>query len=235
MKLSSIFVYVLTILWLILGGYYIYHTWPAVMELQPNEIGDSLAGFFAPLAFFWLVAGYIQQGKELQQNTEALRLQHEELKNSVEQQKIIASSAKAEMALLSEDYSAQRKKELVAAQPKFELAYLFDRGSEIGGRKKCYKIKLLNIGHAVTDLKLYHVREKGLLQVSDDLLLAQFQVFETGKNWEREFDKPISETEFTILATYNDGLRNRESTSFYIEPHDDKWRVVIDDSLNCTS
>ena len=52
-----------------------------------NEFGDFIAGAFAPLAFFWLVRGYYQQGKELQQNTEALNLQAQELQNSVQEQK----------------------------------------------------------------------------------------------------------------------------------------------------
>ncbi|XZT18409.1 hypothetical protein ACT4Z3_07375 [Acinetobacter baumannii] len=47
--------------------------------LKPNEWGDFLAGFFAPLVFMWLIYGYHQQGKEL-------NLQLEEVKNSVEQQ-----------------------------------------------------------------------------------------------------------------------------------------------------
>ncbi|MBV6597516.1 hypothetical protein JL991_17805, partial [Acinetobacter baumannii] len=47
--------------------------------LRPNEWGDFLAGFFAPLVFMWLIYGYHQQGKELS-------LQLEEVKNSVIQQ-----------------------------------------------------------------------------------------------------------------------------------------------------
>ncbi|WP_252150813.1 hypothetical protein [Acinetobacter lactucae] len=47
--------------------------------LRPNEWGDFLAGFFAPLVFMWLIYGYHQQGKELS-------LQLEEVKNSVKQQ-----------------------------------------------------------------------------------------------------------------------------------------------------
>ena len=54
--------------------------------IEPNELGDSLAGFFAPLAFLWLFFGYYQQGQELKQNTEALRLQSEELSNLVREQ-----------------------------------------------------------------------------------------------------------------------------------------------------
>ena len=48
-----------------------------------NEVGDFLAGVFAPLAFFWLVRGYYQQGEELRQNTQALKMQSDELANSV--------------------------------------------------------------------------------------------------------------------------------------------------------
>ncbi|WP_180175084.1 hypothetical protein [Acinetobacter sp. YH01022] len=76
-----------------------------------NEIGDFLAGVFAPLAFFWLVRGFYQQGKGLEQNsislklqadelqasTEALQLQVQEMKASVEQQKIMAEFQRLEI------------------------------------------------------------------------------------------------------------------------------------------
>lgn len=58
-----------------------------------NELGDFLAGAFGPVAFLWLVIGYFQQQKELRLNTEALTLQHEELKKSVEQQQKMAFEA----------------------------------------------------------------------------------------------------------------------------------------------
>lgn len=57
-----------------------------LQELGLNEIGDFLAGVFGPIAFLWLVLGYFQQGRELRISSDALRLQAEELKNSVEQQ-----------------------------------------------------------------------------------------------------------------------------------------------------
>ncbi len=53
-------------------------------SLGLNEIGDALAGAFAPLGFFWLVAGFYQQGKGLEQNSEALKLQARELKASTD-------------------------------------------------------------------------------------------------------------------------------------------------------
>nr|WP_010591225.1 hypothetical protein [Acinetobacter bereziniae] len=50
--------------------------------LSSNELGDFLAGSFAPLAFLFLYLGYKQQGIELKQNTKALIMQAEELKIS---------------------------------------------------------------------------------------------------------------------------------------------------------
>jgi hypothetical protein len=47
-----------------------------------NEFGDFVAGAFAPLAFFWLVRGFYQQGKGLKQNSEALNIQAQELQKS---------------------------------------------------------------------------------------------------------------------------------------------------------
>ncbi|EPH3360819.1 hypothetical protein PCE38_002743 [Citrobacter freundii] len=48
-----------------------------------SDWGDFLSGLCSPVAFIWLIIGYYQQQSELQQNTEALRLQAGELKNSV--------------------------------------------------------------------------------------------------------------------------------------------------------
>lgn len=66
-----------------------------------NSLGDFLAGIFAPVAFFWLILGYIQQGRQLEQNTKALeqqeralQLQIDEMKESVKQQKELAEIQK---------------------------------------------------------------------------------------------------------------------------------------------
>lgn len=64
------------------------------LEMELNNRGDYLAGIFAPLAFLWLVIGYLQnnrsiriQSNELRNSVEALNLQSRELRNSVEEQK----------------------------------------------------------------------------------------------------------------------------------------------------
>lgn len=63
-----------------------------LVNLDLNEIGDFAAGVFGPIAFLWLILGYLQQGKELKASTEALKLQAQELNNSVSQQSLMVAS-----------------------------------------------------------------------------------------------------------------------------------------------
>ncbi|WP_369012467.1 hypothetical protein [Acinetobacter baumannii] len=72
--------------------------------LPSNELGDFLAGAFAPLAFLFLILGYKQnsesiriQNEELKASTEALKLQVAEMKESVDQQKIMAQLQQREL------------------------------------------------------------------------------------------------------------------------------------------
>ena len=49
-----------------------------------NEWGDFLAGASSPVAFLWLVFGYMQQGEELRENTQALAQQKQEYSKSTQ-------------------------------------------------------------------------------------------------------------------------------------------------------
>lgn len=64
---------VVTVLYVVALGIYAYVERGLVLAMAPNELGDALAGAASPLAFLWLVLGYLQQGDELRQNTHALR------------------------------------------------------------------------------------------------------------------------------------------------------------------
>lgn len=55
--------------------------------LQLNEIGDSLAGFAAPLAFFWFLVAVFLQKEELENSREELRLSREAAEEQVRNQK----------------------------------------------------------------------------------------------------------------------------------------------------
>ena len=56
---------VITIIWIIVWMVIIAFSDKKFNKLELNEIGDFMAGVFAPLALLWVVLGYFQQGKEL--------------------------------------------------------------------------------------------------------------------------------------------------------------------------
>ena len=58
-----------------------------IRSLQPNHMGDFLAGVFGPLAILWLILGFFQQGVELRENSRALDLQAKELQSSTREQR----------------------------------------------------------------------------------------------------------------------------------------------------
>ncbi|AMS22155.1 hypothetical protein AYK59_19200 [Pseudomonas synxantha] len=65
---------------------FIFGRLPQLQTMELNAVGDFLAGAFGPIAFFWLILGFMQQGTELRVSADALRMQADELKASVQQQ-----------------------------------------------------------------------------------------------------------------------------------------------------
>jgi len=81
-----LFGFMFTITWLVLGIFLLTCiSTESIKSLRLNEWGDFIAGWTAPLAFFWLILGYFQQGQELMKSTEAINLQTIEMKNTVQQ------------------------------------------------------------------------------------------------------------------------------------------------------
>lgn len=54
---------------------FIYTQYKYLVPLTSNELGDFLAGVFAPLAFLFLYLGYVQQGKAIKQANDNIRKQ----------------------------------------------------------------------------------------------------------------------------------------------------------------
>lgn len=153
--------YALAMYWFIDGR------WEELRQLKLNELGDFLAGAFGPLAILWLVLGFFQQGIELRQNSKALNLQAQELKNSVQQQYEIASTSKAQFdldkaALEHEIYKEKQNNEdrIKSISPRFEITASFD---EIvfhnGDPHERFLIKIHNHGHECTELKIIFTEE----------------------------------------------------------------------------
>lgn len=79
-------------------------------EMSPNEIGDTLAGFFAPLAFLWLFIATTMQSEEL-------RLQRNEIEENRDVMKEQAAEAKRQAEFLGAQTAAmQRQTKLLKLQ-----------------------------------------------------------------------------------------------------------------------
>ena len=169
MKSSKIYWHlVITAIWII----FILCLWFGSSFTHPtdlNSLGDFLAGAFAPLAFFWLVAGFYQQGKGLEQNSEALKIQAKELEKSTEalelqvqemklaltQQTELTETTKQDLDLSKRIFEYQSKIQHTDAQPFFHLqrvhAFQDDKidpeitlGCEIlNSRSTCREVELI--------------------------------------------------------------------------------------------
>ncbi|RYG56581.1 MAG: hypothetical protein EON56_03875 [Alphaproteobacteria bacterium] len=142
----------LTAAWLILLIIYASMNWSRLAELRPNEVGDALAGGFAPLAFFWLVLGFLQQGAELRNSGRALWLQGEELRNSVEQQRQLVEVSRESLVFEANRLERENERARALAQPLLEITLGGSTGT-ITGREQSFI--LANHGRACTRLEVF--------------------------------------------------------------------------------
>ncbi|UES40372.1 hypothetical protein [Roseibium aggregatum] len=128
---------IFSVIWVIIGGIILSKSAgcppdKALIVLQcltANELGDFLAGFFAPLAFIWLAAAVYIQSQELSSQRQELRLTRQELKltREVATESKEATKAQAEEARRSGDYFQQQT---IIMQDDFD-SKLKDRALEI--------------------------------------------------------------------------------------------------------
>lgn len=154
MKPATIAGVTISVIWVAGFSILLYCKRGTLAALEVNQWGDFFAGAVAPLAFLWLVLGYIQQGEELRLNTEALKAQHDELKRQVEETARLAAQAERQ-AMASEalaevsraELARVNQKEFAAAQPNLEA----QGGS---GVPPTYTLRVVNSGATVTDLAI---------------------------------------------------------------------------------
>lgn len=163
-----------TIIWIGFVGY----LWQYSGIEKPQElngIGDFLAGAFAPLAFFWLVRGYYQQGNELQLNTKALFIQAEELKNNVEQQMEQVRIATAQLEIFKEKESLEIKRIKESVKPKFNI-WIYSGNRSEGP----LNLKIENYGASVTDVLIRYSNGRNLYRINlfKHLSIQEFTVSE---------------------------------------------------------
>lgn len=108
-------------LYLFVMAIYAACVWDHLLMMTPSEFGDFLAGSFGPLALAWLVCGYFQQGIELRQNTEALRLQVDELSRSVAEQSRLAELSQKQLEFEVSKHEAAQAERAALYSPHFKV------------------------------------------------------------------------------------------------------------------
>ncbi|HEY3401509.1 MAG TPA: hypothetical protein VGK03_12855 [Geothrix sp.] len=142
----------ISLIWLCGVSAIVFHRRADFFHLKLNELGDLFAGSVAPLAFLWLVLGFLQQGEELQLNTKALELQSEELSKSVEHQKQMVEIARTQLDNELESARAERNAQRESAKPKF----VYTGGGGMFTMGLCnYDIGFRNVGNTATQLSLF--------------------------------------------------------------------------------
>ena len=182
------------------------------MAMRPNEWGDFLAGSFGPVAFLWLVLGFIQQGHELKQNGEALRLQADELKNSVEQHKDLVAATREQVAAAERGYQDT----LISETPLFQVkSFNFEETDDM-----IHLVLFLWLRRArAYDLKIQSRDGFGLTSYGStqydpgDLISSSFEVVRMGQHFET--------LTFVISSTDYNGRKHEQQVVFHTSA--DQW------------
>ncbi len=194
----------ITVAWCVSALIYASFNWSSFVLLKPNEVGDFFAGVLSPLAFLWLVLGYFQQGQELKLSTDALRLQAEELRNAVKQQRDLVEATREQVAFEKEHNERTQYQQRVAAAPRFQVhggGSSPSHGPDIGWRR--FHIRVANTGAAVTAVKIHAV---GWNRTGDQI--ANFQILERGSSESLDLEMPTGSYSDPVELTvsYVDGL-----------------------------
>lgn len=188
-KKSLIFGVIATLIWFL--GIYVFsqsniYNLPATL----NELGDFLAGIFAPIAFFWLILGYIQQGKQLDQNTnaleqqeKALQLQIDEMKEGVKQQAELVNIQKTQY---EEQQNLLEPRFIISDAEVFnvlgrEVEKNFENNHLLNFNENIFVkviLNLINFGEEVFDLKIKENGKKYIILKVEHVAIGKKQSLE---------------------------------------------------------
>jgi hypothetical protein len=135
-----------------------------------NEVGDFLAGVFGPLAVFWLILGFFQQGIELRQNTRALQLQVEELSKSVKHQDDLVAVARQQFQTEATALEEERVRREESYRPHF--VFLGFGGSH-SGAKSTMTFNAMNTGATVSEVSFLFSVPMRVVKPEKQALLRQ--------------------------------------------------------------
>jgi hypothetical protein len=185
-----------------------------IKNLSPNNIGDFLAGVFGPLATFWLILGFFQQGIELRQNTHALNLQAEELHNSVEQQRNLVEVSRKQMDAELETIRFERDRQVRDARPLFVF---HDVNVTLSGGKADYYSSIKNLGNTATNVVFIYEPE---IEYSN-LAKVFSWIHEQDKRLNWRYKTPQAEYEVKLSISYIDAAGTPGVQAFKFSPFTD--------------
>ncbi|ENX46660.1 MULTISPECIES: hypothetical protein [Acinetobacter] len=202
-KFSGMMIF--TIVYLVVVFYFAIPDIDHMKTLKPNELGDFFAGFFSPLAFLWLVFGYYQQGEELKQNTLALNLQADELRNSVEQQIKQFEISMQQFSIFKE------KEELEIARINQESLPSFQIWIRSFNQHSGYHVTIHNTGAKVKNVLVKYIRS------DNHEFNFEYQIF----NSEHEESLimrtiELSKDEPNFIISFSDRLGRKQVSKFKI-------------------
>lgn len=202
---------VISLCWIVAIVYLAVRDPAALAKMSPNEWGDFLAGSFAPLAFLWLVLGYLQQGDELRLSTDALRLQAEELKNSVQQQRELVEVSRQQVESEREALAFERRLREDLSEPKFSV--LGGGGSFRGDGQSTYGITISNTGHDATAFSA----RINLLEIGWREIMS-YPLFGKGASYtvRVEHPTPLEAGNSLLVLTFTDGLGKSVEKTYQI-------------------
>src|SRR5690606_28462724 len=163
----------ITVIWLaVITSFWIFGGLSSPTSL--NELGDFLAGIFAPVAFFWLILGYVQQGKQLEQNTKALEQQ-----KNIQKKQFDAMNKSVEPRLVIEN---------------IQYVYLNNEGEDNFLIQAMFN--LTNLGGVANEFYIRNNRNQAIYYLEQiDIKETKSIKIELG-----EFDVEINQRQQTILA-----------------------------------
>lgn len=159
--------------------------------LKLNEIGDLSAGVFGPVAFLWLVLGYVQQGRELKLSSEALQLQAKELKHSVDQQKEMVGIAGRQLEAELEKILYEREQRSNALIPNFKVSASVPNSGPLLNAS----IMLKNVGGLAEDIEV----------ILDGKQVIRYLAMEDGGSNSLRYGLPINDMSYDFFIKYKYG------------------------------